>query len=274
LIFSLKDNDLNIQFNHVVEHDGYYLIHVQLPDLMSVQDDESVAKLVIPADAGRLVDVNTSNIKEYDLEEFGPIVPVLDSEKLLKVQDSCIITVSVKDDFDDDGSVSWVDGAKWLREKVDATPNPFYQNKTFVRTFVDRPPTSRDPTGLREELPFDEVLERIKEFASQTDSAACVMYLLGWQYEGHDSGYPSVDKVNENLGGYDHLVNLISEAKKYNVTVTFYDNYDDSYPNHPGWDPEVICRDPQGNLMKGGVWEGNQSYLISPYKYAVKSDRI
>jgi len=215
-------------------------------------------------------------LKEYDLKEFGPKVPVNDPRNLLKVQDSCKIKISIAGDFDKDGEVSWVDGTKILRENINAVPNPYYKNKTFVRTFVDRPPTSHDPTGTAEELKFDDVLERIKEFAAQTDSAACVMYLLGWQYEGHDSGYPSVDKVNENLGGYDGLVHLISEARKYNVNVTFYDNYDDSYPNHPGWDPEVICRDPQGNLMKGGVWEGNQSYLISSYKYVLKSglDRV
>ncbi|HEX7014536.1 MAG TPA: hypothetical protein VF191_03440, partial [Cyclobacteriaceae bacterium] len=138
-------------------------------------------------------------LTKYDLEEFGTVVSVTDPEKLLKVQDSTSVTVTVTGDYDKDGKVSWVDGTKVVREGVDAVPNPYYRDKTFVRTFVDRPPTRRDPTGLREELPFDSVLQRIKEFAAQTDSAGCVMYLLGWQYEGHDSGYPSVDKVNEHL---------------------------------------------------------------------------
>ena len=335
LFYTLVNNRLEIEFKNVVEHENFYLIHVQLPGLISVRADETLAKLAIPADAGRLIDVEHANLKdfeyeidwlnpilsgfaynsnvigimdtesienhsgvsvneiggnkygsfsmkmiyrlqEYNLEEFGPAVPVTDPQKLLKVQDSCKITISIVGDYDKDGEVSWVDGTKLLREKVNAVPNPYYENKTFVRTFVDRPPTSHDPTGTTEELRFEEVLERIKEFAVQTDSAAYVMYLLGWQFEGHDSGYPSVDKVNENLGGFEDLVYLIKEAKKYNVNVTFYDNYDDSYSNHPGWDPDVICRDPQGNLMKGGVWEGNQSYLISSYKYVLKSglDRV
>ena len=77
---------------------------------------------------------------------------------------------------------------------------------------------------------------KIKEFAVKPIPPR-VMYLLGWQYTGHDSGYPSIDSVNHELGGYNELVNLISEARKYNVNVTFYDNYDDSYPTHPSWDP-------------------------------------
>ena len=335
LVFRLIDNQLSIKLRGVVEHSDFYLIHILMPGIVTVKGDDSGARLVIPVDAGRLVDIARSDpkeyeyeidwrnpilsgmafhsravgilhtesienhtiarisidetgqfgsfsmklmhrLKEYDLEEFGPVVPVTDPERLLKVQDSCTVSVSVVGDYDGDGEISWIDGTKLLRDQVDAVPNPYYLNKTFVRTFVDRPPTSRDPTGTKEELPFEEVLDRIRQFAAQTDSAACVMYLLGWQYEGHDSGYPSVDKVNENLGGMKGLIHLIEEARKYNVTVTFYDNYDDSYPNHPGWDPDVICRDPQGNLMKGGVWEGNQSYLMSSYKYALKSglDRV
>jgi hypothetical protein len=173
-------------------------------------------------------------------------------------------------DYDRDGEVSWIDAAKLLREKVDAVPNPYYQNQTFVRAFLARKGSTAENLSFRDEL------ERIRQFAAQTDSAACIIYLLGWQYTGHESGYPSVDKVNESLGGYKELVNLITEAKKLNVNVSFYDNYDDSYPTHPGWDPDVICRDPQGNLMLGGAWDGEQSYLISSYKYAMKSglDRV
>lgn len=204
-------------------------------------------------------------LNAYNLHEFGTIIPVTDPKYLLKVQDSCTVTVTFTGDYDNDGEVSWVDGSKLFREKIEAVPNPYYKDKSFIRVFLSR----RGSTD--ENVTFDEVLEKIKTFALQTDSAAYVIYLLGWQYKGHDTGYPSVDKVNEALGGYDKLVNLIKEAKKYNVNVTFYDNYDDSYPINPGWDPDVICRDPTGSLMRGGAWDGEQSYLISSYKYAVKS---
>ena len=193
------------------------------------------------------------------------MIQATDPKYLLKIKDSCQVEIHITGDHDRDGEVSWMDGAKLLREKVDAVPNPYYENKTFVRAFLARKGSTAENLSFRDEL------ERIKQFAAQTDSAACIIYLLGWQYTGHDSGYPSVDKVNESLGGYKELVNLITEAKKLNVNVSFYDNYDDSYPTHPGWDPDVICRDPQGNLMLGGAWDGEQSYLISSYKYAMKS---
>ncbi len=324
LIYILKENGIEIKFDNVLEHPNFYLLNVQLPDLLTVKSDENHAKLVIPADAGRLIDIESASIKsyeyeidwlnpiltgfaynskvigiidsksienhsivsiderrgirygsfsaklihrlnEYNLHEFGTIIPVTDPKYLLNVQDSCSVTVTFTGDYDKDGQVSWVDGSKLFREEIEAVPNPYYKDKSFIRVFLSR----RGSTD--ENVTFDEVLEKIKAFALQTDSAAYVVYLLGWQYKGHDTGYPSVDKVNEDLGGYDKLVNLIKEAKKYNVNVTFYDNYDDSYPINPGWDPDVICRDPTGNLMRGGAWDGEQSYLISSYKYAVKS---
>ena len=324
LIYALKENGIEITFNNVIEQPNFYLLNVQLPGLLTVKSDENHAKLAIPADAGRLIDIESASVKsyeygidwinpiltgfaynsrvigiidsksvenhsivsineikgirygsfsvklmhrlnEYNLHEFGTIIPVTDPKYLLKVQDSCTVTVTFTGDYDRDGQVSWVDGSKFFRGQITAVPNPYYKDKSFIRVFLSRRGTTD------ENLTFDEVLERIKAFALQSDSAAYVIYLLGWQYKGHDTGYPSVDKVNEALGGYEKLVNLIKEAKKYNVNVTFYDNYDDSYPINPGWDPDVICRDPNGNLMRGGAWDGEQSYLISSYKYAVKS---
>jgi hypothetical protein len=327
LLFQLKGNQLEITFNNVDEKKGFYLLNVNMPSLVSVKGGDG--KLVIPADAGRLIDVSSASLKtyeyeidwlnpvlaamayndkalavvdtksienhsavtvfdhgsekygtismnfvyrlkEYDLPGFGTMIPAKDHRYFLKVQDSCTAAIKIIGDYDRDGKVDWVDGSKVMSMDVNARPNPYYQDKTFVRTFLAR------KGGSSENLTFEEVLKRIKEFARQTDSAASVMYLLGWQYTGHDSGYPSIDSVNHQLGSYNELVNLINEGKKYNVNVTFYDNYDDSYPTHPGWDPDVICIDPEGNLMKGGAWDGEQSYLISSYKYVIKSglDRV
>jgi len=324
LNYALKENGIEITFNNVTEQPDFYLLSIQLPGLLTIKSDEKHAKLAIPADAGRLIDIesasiksyeygidwlnpiltgfaynsrvigiidsksieNSSNVsiyerngtrygsfsvkimhrlKEYNLQEFGTIIPVTDPKYLLKVQDSCTVSVSFNGDYDNDGEITWVDGAKFFRDTINAVPNPYYKDKSFIRVFLSR----RGST--HENVTFDEVLEKIKAFALQTDSAAYIIYLLGWQYKGHDTGYPSVDKVNDDLGGYDKLVNLITEARKYNVNVTLYDNYDDSYPINPGWDPDVICRDPDGKLMRGGAWDGEQSYLISSYKYAIKS---
>jgi hypothetical protein len=35
----------------------------------------------------------------------------------------------------------------------------------------------------------------------------------------------------------------------------------------PAWDPAIIARDPSGELTKGGIWGGGQSYTIGPAQY-------
>jgi hypothetical protein len=203
-------------------------------------------------------------LREYDLVEYGHLIPARDPKYHLLVQESSEATVSVIGDYDGDGEVSWVDAAKFIRDKIDTSVNPLYADKLVYKIFLDEP-------GQRDITTFPEALELFTKIAHLTDYAPQIVYLVGWQYTGHDTGYPSVDKVNERLGGYDSLIRLMKEAEKLNVVVSFHDNYDDTYVNNPGWDPETVSRDTLGNLMEAGVWNSGQCYLISSYKYAVKS---
>ncbi len=203
-------------------------------------------------------------LREYDLVEYGHLIPARDPKYHLLVQESSEATVSVIGDYDNDGETSWVDAAKFIRDKIDASVNPLYADKLVYKIFLDEP-------GQKDITTFPEALELFTKIAYLTDFAPQIVYLVGWQYTGHDTGYPSVDKVNERLGGHKSLVRLMEEAAKLNVVISFHDNYDDTYMTNPGWDPETVSRDTQGNLMAAGVWNSGQCYLISSYKYAVKS---
>jgi hypothetical protein len=199
----------------------------------------------------------------FESEIFWYKIPARDSKYHLLVQESSEALISLIDDYDKDGVVSWVDAAKYIRDKITGSINPLYNDKLIYKIFLDAP-------GLKDFTTFADALELIKKIAYLTSFAPQIVYLVGWQYFGHDTGYPAMDKVNERLGGYKELIKLIKKAKKYNALVSFHDNYDDAYMSSPNWDPEVICRDAAGNLMMGGLWGGGQSYIISNYKYAKK----
>jgi len=327
IFFKLTDKGLSIKFDNVIEYGDFHLISIHMPNLISVKN-ENGAKLVIPSDGGRLVDVATASCKgmafslnrvtpllvelvynnkvigiletasldnrmrnsvyEYDGVRYASLsldfihrlfmsgglwcrgvgysIPARDPKYHLLVQESSEALISLIGDYDHDGTVSWVDAAKYIRDKIPASINPLYKDKIAYHMFLDAP-------GLKDFITFDEALELIKKIAYLTDFAPQIIYLIGWQYYGHDTGYPAVDKVNERLGGYEGLIKLIEEAKKYNAIVSFHDNYDDAYMSSPKWDPEIICRDSEGNLKKGGVWHGGRSYIINSYKY-VKKDGL
>ncbi len=199
----------------------------------------------------------------YRLEEHEQYVEAVDPRYHLKVQDSSKAMVTISGDYDGDRQVSWVDGAKIIREKLPGKSSPYYANKPFSKMWLDR----REQTGI---VTFEQVLDRVKEWVNLTDDAPHVVYMVGWQYTGHDTGYPAIEKVNERLGGREALLKLFEDVKQYNTTLSFHDNYDDAYPGSPAWDPDIICRDAKGNLMEGGIWGLEPPYLISTYKYAQK----
>lgn len=120
---------------------------------------------------------------------------------------------------------------------------------------------------------FEQALETIKKYDAATVGIPKIVYLVGWQYTGHDTGYPSWSVVNELLKrpedatALESLRWLINEGRKYNTTVSLHINMFDAFMNSPVWkeycDNDVIVKDKQGNPIKGEVFGGGQSYQIS-----------
>jgi hypothetical protein len=109
-----------------------------------------------------------------------------------------------------------------------------------------------------------EIIRRVHEWSGGLPQIA---YLVGWQYDGHDSGYPAMDRLNQRLGSREELLELFRVAREqYDCTVSVHANLDDSYREHPQWDESVIGRDVDGSLMRWEMFNGKQSYHISHTK--------
>lgn len=122
-------------------------------------------------------------------------------------------------------------------------------------------------------LSFEQTLDIIRHVHRLSLGMPQIVYLVGWQYDGHDSRYPAWGEVNPRLGraqdadALESLKWLMREAKTYNATVSLHLNMCDAYPDSPLWqeyvDADLLNREPDGELMLGGVWDGAQSYLVS-----------
>jgi len=164
-------------------------------------------------------------------------------------------------DFDGNGRIDWVDGAKLVRSRMPAKPTSYYDDKFEYGIHLDQP-LWKEPGAT-----FEEAGELIRQVAALTDHSPQVVQLWGWQFRGKDTGYPSVAEVNERIGGYVGLMELMEEGPKYNCRVTFSDNYDDAYRSSPAWDPALIARRPDGQLWKSRNWTGEDSYILGMAKY-------
>lgn len=117
-----------------------------------------------------------------------------------------------------------------------------YADTMMMKLFMSKPDKSG---GSEVACDFDKALEIIKEIDILTVGAPKIIYLVGWQYCGHDDKYPAFFEVNPYLKGknedtaHDSLLKLISEAKKYNTTVSVHINLADAYENSPLFDDYI-----------------------------------
>lgn len=300
LAFRLAGTEAEVVLEQVVEHDGYQLVAVRPNRLVSAS---GAAKLALPHRSGRLLAPGGQVAWEQALalDWFTPLLAaVIHDDSLLctasmdGIDDRLVAGVSpgfvaVGASFEHRGVAAagvpslllseragirlrfvkpagrapdWMDGARLLRSDLNVTPPAIYDDTLIYKIFCDTPRATSFTT-------FAEAVDLIRRYGNLTDHAPQVAYLVGWQHQGHDTGYPDVFTVNERLGGLEGLKQAIADAARLNAVLSFHDNYDDGYLESPAWDPEVIARDPSNQLMKGGVWAGGQSFIFSFRKYGL-----
>lgn len=119
----------------------------------------------------------------------------------------------------------------------------------------------------------DKALEIIRQTDNMTPGVKKIIYLVGWQYNGHDDKYPAFFEVNEGIKGknektaLESLLRLMQEAKKYNTTVSLHINFTDAYEDSPLF-PEyeaagALIRDGGGRPAAIERYNGKRCYKVS-----------
>lgn len=104
-----------------------------------------------------------------------------------------------------------------------------------------------------------QALEAIKAMDVITLGLPKVIYLVGWQYNGHDSKYPAFFECNDSIkkpgddNAYQSILNLMKEARQYNTTVSFHINMFNCYDDSPLFEKyrkdDVLARYRDGNYV-------------------------
>lgn len=107
-------------------------------------------------------------------------------------------------------------------------------------------------------LNLEQALDVIKRMDGLTLGIPKIVYLVGWQYNGHDSKYPAWFEGNEKLkrkedkNALESIKWLMTEAKKHNTTVSLHINMFDAYEDSPLWDiytqNNIIAKNKDGSL--------------------------
>lgn len=146
-----------------------------------------------------------------------------------------------------------------------------YTKMMFMKLFLASPNT-RDG-GSHVNCTFAEALDVIRKTDALTQGVQKIIYLVGWQYDGHDDRYPAFFKVNEALKrpedetALDSMLWLIKEAKQYNTIVSVHVNFCDVYEDSPLWNTYVaanaVIRDRNGAPDPIENYNGKPCYKVS-----------
>lgn len=136
-------------------------------------------------------------------------------------------------------------------------------------------------------LTFEQALKVIQRVEAITCGVPQIVLLTGWQFEGHDSKYPSWAEVNRHLKrpgdatALDSLRWLIREARKHNCLATLHVNMFDAYEDSPLFqeylDKDIIAKDKTGKPIIGNRWWGMDCYHVSytqEWKHGLAQKRI
>ena len=100
--------------------------------------------------------------------------------------------------------------------------------------------------GCEVRVTFEQALEMIRQSDNLSLGVPKIVYLVGWQYNGHDDKYPAFFEVNEPLKrpqdatAEESLRWLMREARKYHTTVSLHINMVDAFEESPLWDLSLI----------------------------------
>lgn len=111
-----------------------------------------------------------------------------------------------------------------------------------------------------------EAKEIISYFNNITDGIPQIIYLVGWQYEGHDTGYPALDKLNSSMGTKEELYALSKYCDSINSVLSVHANIDDAYKGNKYFSNKIMALDYDGAPMFWEKFGGDSAFHISHYK--------
>ena len=147
------------------------------------------------------------------------------------------VRIALLGDADGNGRIDWVEAANWEGDRFLPSEPEMYKEVLVYKLniAVEGEPFARKT--------FADCLTVIRDVHDASGGMPQVCYVVGWQYDGHDTGYPSLAVVNPKCGGREGLAKLIDRAKGYNCTVSLHINYDSCYSIHPEWREDCVSRD-------------------------------
>jgi hypothetical protein len=123
-----------------------------------------------------------------------------------------------------------------------------------------------DLTSTKEEVlkvnwTFDEAAQVAEHLKADLKLDKVFFIMGGWTHRGYDNQHPDILPANPECGGNAGLTECARRVMQLGYLFGLHDNYQDIYRDSPSWSEDLIMKNPDGSLVKGGHWWGGQAYL-------------
>ena len=113
---------------------------------------------------------------------------------------------------------------------------------------------------------FDEAAQVAEHLKSDLKLDKVLFIMGGWTHRGYDNQHPDILPANPECGGNSGLAECARRVMQLGYLFCLHDNYQDIYRDSPSWNEDLIMKQPDGSLVKGGHWWGGQAYLTCSRK--------
>ncbi len=303
------DGDLRLRVDEVEEKEGFELLSVTFPEIVSLNGQE--ARLVNFFCGGREVAIEKTlplhstfyydvcNAMAVENKAGAVLVVALDPEAVLyqsvtetengkrgvlgarlrlriPSQKKGLPSIPVRGEgilLASREKEAWKSLARLIRGRLAVKDNSLYDHMLFYKIGIDAHfqynPGNPATFGSRETLELNgKVKQIIENVYHLSHGMKQVVYLTGWQRNGHDTEYPNPHKfgLNPRAGTLAEWRECQEFAKSRNTILSFHDNFDDAYEGEGGLSSHIAV-DSRGELFKGWIWAGGLSRIVSPKAY-------
>ncbi len=169
---------------------------------------------------------------------------------------------------------SWQGFACFMRDRLPEGVPDRYPDTLFYKISADKTLEMDEnrPMTWSKPISFPQIRHIIERIYHITGGMRQVVYLVGWQRNGHDTEYPFPYRhgFSPRLGE-EQWEESQRFAKEHRAILSFHDNFDDVYC-FDGLDPAWLATDCRGRKKKGWLWAGGMSYILSPKAYCLSGE--
>ncbi len=150
----------------------------------------------------------------------------------------------------------------WLKDMALSVPIriQFHGAKNADKV-KDETQTPENEPKLIPVMPFDKTVEFIKAIKDAGVDKVSVCS-AGWQSGGYDGRFPQLFPINEELGGEKGLKAMTKAIWDMGFPIACHTNSTDCYQVADIWSEDIVCKNPDGSLQRGGVWSGGRAYHL------------